>query len=252
VEAVSEALGLALRRDGAADVTSKGGRDLVTATDVAVEDALREFLARESGLPVVGEERGGDLPGDASSYWLIDPICGTRNFASGIPLYCINLALIEGNAVVGAYVGDPSTGDLQVGERGQGAWAFSDGGWRRLQTSSDSQTIVSEDGKAGGARRAHAAQFTAAVMRADRWDFRSLGTTLCLPYVAAGRISAYAVFWVSSLHAAAGTLLVREAGGVVSDIYGRPWTPQSDGLIAAADARLHADLVDMSREAARA
>jgi fructose-1,6-bisphosphatase/inositol monophosphatase family enzyme len=68
----------------------------VTATDVAVEDAVRTMVGGAVGSLVVGEERGGEPPADGAPYWVVDPICGTRNFASGVPLYSINLALVEG------------------------------------------------------------------------------------------------------------------------------------------------------------
>jgi len=191
IDAVERALELARRGVGRADTTAKGGRDLVTATDLAVEDAVRGIVSHALGSLVVGEERGGEAPADGSPYWLVDPICGTRNFASGTPMYCVNLALVEGGRVTVAVVGDPSTGEIHVAERGRGARALKDGARRALTTSDESRTIVIEDGKSTGARREHAAQFTAAAIRADRWDFRSLGTTLALAYVAAGRISAY-------------------------------------------------------------
>lgn len=73
-------------------------------------------------------------------------------------------------------------------------WASKDDTWNPLTPSDGSLTIVVEDGKSKGRRRERAARFTAAAIRADRWDFRSLGTTLALPYLAAGRISAYVVF----------------------------------------------------------
>jgi fructose-1,6-bisphosphatase/inositol monophosphatase family enzyme len=97
----------------------------------------------------------------------------------------------------------------------------------RLTTSEPSRIIVVEEGKSKGSRREQAAQFTAAAIRADRWDFRSLGTTLASPYLAAGRLAAYVVFWASAIHTAAGSPLITEAGGTVSDIDGRPWTIDS-------------------------
>ena len=165
--------------------------------------------------------------------------------ASGIPLYCVNLALVEGNEVTVAVVGDPSTGEVDVAEQGRGAWRLKDGARHPLTTSVESRTIVIEDGKARASRREQAAQFTAAAIRADRWDFRSLGTTLASPYLAAGRIATYVVFWVSAIHAGAGSLLVTEAGGTVSDIDGRPWTIRSDSLFCSANRRLHEELLDL-------
>ena len=247
IDAVSRALAIAAARAGAHDVTVKSGRDLVTATDIAVEDAVRSLLGGTCGLPVVGEERGGHAPADGSGYWVLDPICGTRNFASGTPLYCVNLALVEGGRVTASTVGDPSTGEILVAERGRGAWALADGVHRRLAANAGSRTIVVEDGKSAGARREHAARFTADAIRADRWDFRSLGTTLALPYVAAGRVSAYVVFVVTSTHTAAGSLLVAEAGGTVSDTDGRPWTLQSDSIVASGTRDLHHELLQLAR-----
>jgi len=245
--AVERALELARGGVGAKEITSKGARDVVTATDVAVEDAVRGIVHDALGFPVIGEERGGKATADGSPYWLVDPICGTRNYASGIPLYCVNLALVEGGHVTAAVVGDPSTGEIDVAERGRGAWALKDGARRRLITSDESRTIVVEDGKSKGARREHAARFTAAAIRADRWDFRSLGTTVALPYLAAGRISAYVVFRVSAIHAGAGSLLVTEAGGILSDIDGRAWTIHSDSVVASATPDLHQEMLGLTK-----
>src|SRR5690606_18780997 len=88
LEAVDAALALMRRREGADRITSKGGRDLVTATDVAVEDAVRaHLLAAYPEWTVVGEERGGEDQVGNRPYWLVDPICGTLNFAANIPAY---------------------------------------------------------------------------------------------------------------------------------------------------------------------
>jgi myo-inositol-1(or 4)-monophosphatase len=247
IEAVRRAFTIARRGIAAEDVSVKDARDLVTTADVAVEDAVRGVVGDALGFSVIGEERGGDASADGSPYWLVDPICGTRNFASGIPLYCVNLALVEDNEITVAVVGDPSTGEIDVAERRRGAWRLSDGGRHQLRTSDESRTIVIEDGKSKGGRREQAAQFTAAAIRADRWDFRSLGTTLASPYLAAGRIAAYVVFCVSAIHAGAGSLLVTEAGGTVSDIAGRPWTIRSDSLVGSANRHLHEELLDLAR-----
>lgn len=243
IEAVQ--IGLARATESVGEVATKAGRDIVTATDIAVEDAMRRSLSRSLAIPVIGEERGGDVPADGSSYWLIDPICGTRNFASGIPLYCVNLAMVEDGRVSVAVVGDPSRGELVIAEAGEGTFAFRDGVLLPLRTSDLSRSLVIEEGKSGGKRRRDAGRLMTAVVQADRWDFRSLGSTLALPYLAAGRISAYGVVYVTSIHCAAGALLVTEAGGTVSQIDGRPWTLRSDSLLASADAGLHQELLGL-------
>lgn len=249
--AARRGLELARGRVGADEITRKGGRDLVTATDTAVEDEIRRVVGDASPHPVVGEERGGDVPTDGSPYWLLDPICGTRNFASGIPLYCVNLALVEGDRISLAVVGDASIDEIQFAEHGRGAWAINHEGRRQLFTSAQNQTIVVEPGRAIGASREHAARFASDVIWADRWDIRNLSSSLSSAYVSAGRVAAYVLFSGSALHTGAGTLLVAEAGGSVSDIGGAPWTLRSDSLLASADPGLHRELVDMVRVAAR-
>jgi myo-inositol-1(or 4)-monophosphatase len=248
-------LGLRLARDSAdsAEVHAKARRDVVTSADVAVELAIRQVLTDRTGLPVMGEEHGGQLPADGSPCWLVDPICGTRNYASGAPLYCVNIALTKRGAVTKAVVGDASTRQIHVAERGRGAWLLPDADLARLTTSEDSRTIVVEDGKAADDRRVLAARFTAALISADRWDFRSFGTTMSLAYLAAGRVSGYVAFWTdSAVHAAAGCLLAAEAGATVSDLAGEPWRLDSDAILAAASPGLHAELLDMITAASQA
>jgi myo-inositol-1(or 4)-monophosphatase len=245
VAAVWQALALAGASAGQAEVRSKGGRDIVTSADLAVEDLLRELIGPATGLPVVGEERGGEAPADGSGCWLIDPICGTTNYASATPLYSVNVALAEHGQITAAVVGDPSAGEVLVAEAGRGCWAVpAAGAARALRTSRASQAVAAEAARSKGARRARAAGFISALIEADRWDFRSLGSTQSLGYVAAGKLAAWAIFATdSAVHCAAGTLLVTEAGGVVTDLAGRPWTTGADCCLAAADAGLHAELL---------
>ena len=156
-EAAIQAAGIAQRiadsREGADQVTSKGGIDLVTATDLACEDAIRAELTRAfPGYPVIGEERGGSSVA-GMPYWLVDPICGTRPFASNVPLYCTNIALVENGTVTVAAVGVGQTGELLYAERGAGAWMRTAAGDRRLVPGEHSQTVWI-GGTTGGRHRA--------------------------------------------------------------------------------------------------
>jgi myo-inositol-1(or 4)-monophosphatase len=249
IEAVRLALDLAREQSGRAAVTPKAGRDIVTSTDIAVEDAIRTLVSDRTGLPVVGEEQGGEIPPDGSACWLVDPICGTRNYASGTTLYSINVALAEGGEITAGVVGDPSTGEVLVAEVGRGAVAAGSRArddWRPLRTTDAARTVAIEPARSAGPRREHAAAVIAGLIRADRWDFRSLASTLSLAYVARGRLSAWAVFLTDSpVHCAAGSLVVREAGGVVSDIDGASWSTDSDSCLASAHAGLHSELLDL-------
>lgn len=247
--AVDAALTLMRRRTGADRITSKGGRDLVTATDVAVEDAVRaSLLAVYPDWPVVGEERGGeDLIRDRPfrPYWLVDPICGTRNFASNLPLFCVNIALVVDGEVVVAAVGDGGSGDRFVAERGNGAYKIIRNGPAPIEASADS-LIFSLSGGPGkpGYAPGRGSRFVAAAMQADRWDLRMLSSTVSFPYLASGRIAAYLLLEISSpVHIAAGALLAEEAGATVTDRHGVRWTVDKPSVLAAATPALHADIL---------
>ena len=246
VRAAYRGIELAESRIGAGEISAKEGRDVVTASDVAVEELVRGLLGEALGQPVVGEEQGGARPIDGSGYWLVDPICGTRNYASGVSMYCVNLAFIQGDEVVAAVVAGPSTSEIVIAERDRGAWLITGDQLHGVRASSISQMIVVENDKAEGTRRAQAAALSAAAIRADRWDFRSFGTTLSLAYLAAGRIAACAIFSTSAVHSAAGSLLVTEAGAVLTDIDGQPWTIASSTMLASANQTLHHDLLELT------
>jgi len=246
IQVVTSALEMVRRGQDVGAVTAKGPRDLVTATDVAVEDLIRSTLEQELDATVVGEERGGEPHTDGSPYWLVDPICGTRNFAFGIPLYCVNLALVEAGEVTVGVVGDASLEEVDVAERGAGAWSLKDGELRPLTTSGESGIILIEDSHSEGPRREWVARFAADVLRSERWEIRSLSSTLSLPYAAAGRAVAYLLFLADGLHAAPGVLLAAEAGAAISDLEGGPWTLRSDSIVAACDEQVHGEMLALA------
>src|ERR1700733_10305299 len=245
IEAVERALVMARRRSGESDVFAKGDRDLVTATDLAIEDAIRSMIGEPSGFPIVGVERGGEAPPNSAPYWLLDPICGTRNFAlsdtsllsqcrarRGRPRHCRGRRQSVGPR-------DPRcrAGSRLGSERRSVA---------QLLAGNESRIIAIEDGTTKGARRERVARFVAAVIRADRWDFRAFGTSLSLSYVAAGQIAAYVLFSSSPVHFGAGSLMVTEAGAVLTDTEGKPWTLRSDSALVGASSELHEDLLTIA------
>src|SRR4029453_3139267 len=148
IEAVKQALTIARKGLSGAGVTAKGERDLVTDRDVAIEEVARRILVEGSQIAVIGEEQGGEP--SASRYWLGDPLCGGRDFASGMPLYCVNIALVEDGEITVAVVGDPSTDGVDAAERGEGAWRLKDGARTRLAGCDRGRAGGVEDGKAKG------------------------------------------------------------------------------------------------------
>jgi len=107
----------------------------------------------------------------------------------------------------------------------------------------DGGLVVLDDVKALDPRRPHLAALMAAAISLDRWDFRTLSTTLGMAYLASGRVNAYVALRAGPVHGAAGTLLAQEAGATVTDIAGQPWTVETDSLVAASTPVLHAEVL---------
>lgn len=245
IAAVREALGLA--KLGTGDVHAKIGRDIVTDTDVSIEDHLRQALTSAHSVPVIGEERGGQVPLHAP-YWLVDPICGTRNFASGIPLFAINAALVEDGRVAVSVVGDGSNGDVLVAEVGRGAWRVREGESTPLATSAASLIVDFEAWPKVGPERDRAAHVVADAVALDRWDVRCFSTTLAVAHVATGQTTGCVLFAAPDLvHVAAGSLLVVEAGGQVTDAAGERWALGSTSLVCSANKHFHKEVLDLVR-----
>jgi myo-inositol-1(or 4)-monophosphatase len=240
---------LALAAQGTGDVHAKTGRDVVTDADVAVEDQIQRSKSDSFAWPVIGEERGGQIL-DGVPFWVIDPICGTRSFASGIPLFSVNVALIEDGRVAASIVADGSRGDILVAETGKGGWRVGEHGSAALTTSDSSLIVDFGAWPRQGPERSQAANSVARAITLDRWDVRCFSTTLSLAQVATGQLAGCVLFASSDLvHIAAGTLLVDEAGGQVTDSVGEPWTIAAKSLVCAANERFHLEVLELLRTA---
>jgi len=228
---------IASARLGADQVTSKGGIDVVTGSDLACEDAIR-FELEESfpDISIVGEERGGE-PRDSQPYWLVDPICGTRAFASNIPLYCTNIALVEQGEVVCSVVGVGGTDEFLYAECGAGAWSWQAGTSKPIGPTDLSDTVWIDG------RTDVAAEIVRAILLQRRWYVMQFASSVAYAFVACGKISAALQFPskspvppYGSVHSAAGCFLAQEAGAIVSDLEtGEPWRLASASYLIAAN-----------------
>jgi len=244
IHAVCIAQDIADSRTGADRITSKGGIDLVTDSDLACEDAIRSELVR--GFPtyaVVGEERTG-TPRAGQSYWLVDPICGTRTFAANIPLYCTNIALVEDGEVTLAAIGIGRTREVLYAERGCGPRLRLPGVDVPTTVGESSNTIWIEG------TTEQAAHVVRCILPLKRWYVLQFPSSLAYAYLACGRIAAVLQFSpkspvpaYGSVHSAAGCFVAREAGAIVTDINdGSPWTLGTSSFLMAATAELHEHL----------
>jgi len=236
-----------LRRDfGEAEnlqVSRKGPADFVTAADLRAEKILREELAR--ARPEYGflmEESGATgSADDGGRRWIVDPLDGTTNFLHGLPHFAISIALEERGELVAGVVYDPLKDETFRAEKGTGAYLND----RRIRVSSrrhlaDALIATGTPYKGHGDHPQFLGEVEAVMAEVAgirRWGAAALD----LAYVAAGR---YDGFWerdLSSWDVAAGIVLVREAGGYVSQIDGRTIQHDSPSILAANDL-LHAPL----------
>jgi myo-inositol-1(or 4)-monophosphatase len=252
VEAVSRGLAVAKQRIDATQIASKGGVDIVTGADIAAENVIRQaLLERCPHIPVVGEE-GDDTPPASGPYWLVDPICGTRNYASQLAVYCTNVALIEGGAATISVIGDGGTSELYFAERGTGGFHVVDlareGSYEAIRAREGS-VIGLELGGKPPYRDPALARLFAALASDGRFYPRLLGTTLDFVKVACGDMAGLVLLTDAPdpLHTAAGCLLAEEAGALVTDRAGKSWSLESTTRIAAATPELHAELASYLR-----
>jgi myo-inositol-1(or 4)-monophosphatase len=223
----------------------KSATDFATQADLDAEHAIKATV--RDAYPddaFLGEEGGLDGPADAGRVWMVDPLCGTLNFAATTPLVAVNVALRQGEDVVAAAVVDPFASEV----------FWSDGATAVLRTgdsertpapSPDSRLVdIDFDGNpAWAARVVGSPAFT------PRFGIRGLSTSLAATWVATGRRAAYLQHGDvrDSVHFAAPLAVCRAAGCVVTGLRGEPVDSGPYGLLVAADPATHEALVEVSR-----
>jgi myo-inositol-1(or 4)-monophosphatase len=238
-EIVREAFG------SARDVQEKGPGDYVSATDTASERAVRAVLGgADPELPVFGEEEGGER---AAAGWLVDPLDGTANFLHGFPVVGVSVGLVvDGRPVLGV-VHAPMLGDTYTARSGGGA--YRNGSRIRVSTRSPEQAI-SATGFPFRKKAERLGEYQPVFERVlvAFEDLRRAGAaSLDLAWTAAGVFDGYFEQALGPWDVAAGAVLVREAGGVVTDWSGDPDAWLSSGDIVAAPPVPHARLLELIR-----
>ncbi|MGA4843896.1 inositol monophosphatase family protein [Streptomyces sp. G45] len=226
----------------------KGAGDFATEADLAAERAILDVLrAARPDDALLGEESGRQGPADAGRQWLVDPLCGTLNYAVGSMLVAVNVALRGGAAAVA----DPFSGEVFHTD-GDTAWVRREGRDAPLAPTAASQLVdVDLDPPFPNAPAFRAVDLLAHPGFGERFRPRVVSTTLALAWVAAGKRAAYVTDGgdlTGSVHFAAGIALCRAAGCVVTGVDGAPLGPRGQGLLAAADAETHARLLALARE----
>jgi myo-inositol-1(or 4)-monophosphatase len=232
-------------------VSIKGPGDFVSTADLKAERTLKNELGRaRPGYGMLFEESGSAPGSDKRHRWIVDPLDGTTNFLHGIPHFAISIALERDGEIVAGVVYDPLRDEMFLAEKGLGAYVND----RRLRVSARRQLgeAVIGTGMPYGPRGDHSRYLATlvAVMKATSGVRRMGAAALDLAYVAAGRYDGFWEFGLSPWDVAAGLLLVREAGGYLSDLSGGQ-TMMTSGDVLAANDHLHLPLAALIREALR-
>jgi myo-inositol-1(or 4)-monophosphatase len=230
-------------------VSRKGPGDFVSAADRKAEKILREALEKaRPGYGLVMEESGVVEGTDQSHRWHIDPLDGTTNFLHGLPQFAISVGLERDGQVVAGVIYDPAKDELFIAERGKGAYLNN----RRIRVAArdDMTDTVVGCGFPHIGKGDHGLFLReAAAVMGYVGGMRRLGAAaLDLAYVACGRQDAYWERGLNSWDIAAGILMIREAGGYISDADGGS-DPLAKGSVACGNEFTHRELLKLLKKA---
>lgn len=230
-------------------VSLKGPANFVSAADRKAEEVLKEeLLTARPGYSFLGEESGKIEGPDKTHTWIVDPLDGTTNFLHGIPHFAISIGLEREGVLIAGLVYNPINDELFIAERGKGAF-LNDHRLRVAGRTKMSESVVACGLPHHGRGGLEEFRREFAVVQEQVAGLRRFGAAaLDLAYIAAGRFDIYWERNLSPWDMAAGTLIVREAGGFVTDL------DNGDAMftkrnICAGNATLHADLLKLLKAA---
>jgi myo-inositol-1(or 4)-monophosphatase len=231
-------------------VASKGRNDFVTEVDRAAESAIVELLHKSyPDHAILAEESGAS--GNSEYTWIIDPLDGTTNFIHGFPQYAVSIALRHRELITQAVVYDPTRNELFTATRGRGAFLNE----RRIRVSKRDRLTDCLIGTGFPFRQLeHLDEYVAMFRRMTEQTAgirRPGAAALDLAYVAAGRFDGFWELGLSAWDMAAGSLLILEAGGLVSNFEGDPNYLQ-DGRIVCGAPKIFPQLLALVSEVQRA
>jgi myo-inositol-1(or 4)-monophosphatase len=228
------------------DITYKGEVDLVTEVDAEAEQVIRNELLGTFPTHGMLAEEGGELAGEADARWIVDPLDGTTNYAHGLSIFCVSIALERAGEVVLGVVHDPMGEETFIAERGRGA------------TLNGDPINVSDTGELIRALIATGLPYDRAEMpealelfgrfAATTRGMRRLGSTaLDLCYVAAGRLEGYYERGIWPWDLAAGSVILEEAGGRLTNYRGDKLDLAGREIVAS-NGRLHSAMTRLTGE----
>ena len=221
----------------------EGVNNPVTEADHAAERAIMDVIKAEYPDHYILSEEAGEIVQESSYKWIIDPIDGTINFSRGIPINCVSIGLEHNREVIMGAVYNPHLDELFLAEKGQGA-SLND---KSIHVSGETRVLKSC--LVTGFPYTYLDSPNGPLEVFDRLirkgvPVRRLGSAaIDLCWVAAGRFDGFYEHKLEAWDSAAGSLMVEEAGGKVTDLRGLPYSPYQHGIIAT-NGHIHAELMD--------
>lgn len=229
-------------------VKGNNPKDVVTNADREADKVIGEILtAGFPDLKVISEEN--DVRESANEpVWYIDPIDGTTNYSRGSSYFCVSIALAKGKELLVGVIYNPVTSELYTAKAGAGA--FLNGRVLKAGNASDlAQSFVCMDFSYDNAERQRAAAVLKSLVMSVK-SIRVKGSgALATCEVASGKAEGYVRMGSTPWDYAAGALIIREAGGTVTDLDGREWEPRSRGVVAASSGKIAEQLLAKVKDA---
>jgi myo-inositol-1(or 4)-monophosphatase len=224
-------------------VSLKGPANFVTMADRRAEEMLHSDLTKaRPGYGFIGEEGGIRAGDDKTHTWIVDPLDGTTNFLHGIPQFAISIGLSREGTIIAGVIFNPANDDLYVAERGKGAF-LNDQRLRVAGRRKLNECVIACGLPHIGRGDLELSRQELTEIQSRVAGLRRFGAaSLDMAFIAAGRLDGY---WERNLQPwdmAAGTIIVREAGGIVSGIEGND-DPLKTGSVICGNEFVHAELV---------
>lgn len=225
----------------------KGEFDLITEADRRSEKLVVEKLRAYFPSHCVVAEEGGGYEGSSEYCWYVDPLDGTTNFAHSFPMFNVTLGLARAGEMIAGVIYDPVRQEMFTAERGCGAYL----NHRRIHVSRTARLADSLASTGFPSRKRHHninIHFYYQLAMASHGVRRTGSAALDLAYVSCGRLDFFWEFGLKPWDQAAGTLLVTEAGGRISDMNGGPLSITGSDHLLADNRALHEEVVRMFQE----
>jgi len=230
----------------AGDIREKGQNDFLTFVDEAAEQTIIGMIQQAYPAHAILAEESGHSDRISEYQWIIDPLDGTKNYISGIPVFAVSIGLRYRGQMQLGVVHDPVRGDIFHAVRGQGA--YHDGRPMKVSKRSELSACLIATGfpfKRKEILADYLQSFKDIFLNCS--GVRRMGAAaLDMAYLADGRFDAFWEVGLSPWDMAAGSLLIHEAGGTLSDFWGRDRYLEN-GYILASNGRIHNFLLDITK-----